>query len=209
MSLTTVILLRRADDEEVVATIRDDLKPADLTAVEKEWASHRTRLRNELLRLGIDRRNWPQSLHWDWSKKAPDLKLLASTGFVIELEGTTQGVMLTKTAPFVSMLEKGKPLVYIDYLESAPWNWNIPELGQASEYRGVGSVLFYMAVSQSRQEGYRGRVGLHALPQAESFYAGNVCRMTRIGPDPNKQNLPYYELSREAAEKHLSEGGNT
>jgi hypothetical protein len=208
MSQTTVILLRRADDEEIVATLRDDLKPADLTAIEQEWASHRARIRSELFRLGIDRRQWPQSLHWNWSTKASDLKLLASTGFVIEFEGATQGVMLTKTTPYVSMLEKGKPLVYIDYLESAPWNWNIPEFGQANEFRGVGSMLFYVAVSQSWQEGYHGRVGLHALPQAESFYAGNACCMTRIGPDPNKQNLPYYELARDEAKRHLSEGGD-
>lgn len=208
MSQTAVILLRRADDQEVIATLRDDLNPEDLTAIEREWAPHRLRIKQELLRLGIDRRNWPQSLHWDWTKKGPDLKLLASTGFVVELDGATQGVMLTKTAPYVSLLEKGKPLVYVDYLESAPWNWNIPELGQLSEFRGVGSALFYTAVAQSDEEGYHGRVGLHALPQAESFYAGTVCRMTRIGPDPNKQNLPYYELARDEAARHLSEGGD-
>jgi hypothetical protein len=128
---------------------------------------------------------------------------------VIEYEGATQGVMLTKLASYVSQLETGKPLVYIDYLESAPWNWNIQELTQLSEFRGVGSVLFYTAVMQSEQEGFHGRVGLHALPQAESFYAGKICRMTKIGPDPNKQNLPYYELSRAEAAKHLSVGGDT
>ena len=93
-------------------------------------------------------------------------------------------------------------------MESAPWNWNIPELGQASRLRGVGSVLFYMAILQSQQEGYHGRVGLHALPQAESFYGGNACRMIRVGPDPDKQNLVYYELTREIAEKLLDEAGD-
>jgi len=115
--------------------------------------------------------------------------------------------MLTKTASYVSRLENGKPLVYIDYLESAPWNWNVQELQRKGEFRGVGSVLFYVAVLQSEQEGFHGRVGLHALPQAESFYAGKECRMTKLGLDANKQNLPYYELSRKEAQEHLSDGG--
>lgn len=209
MSQSTVRILRRADDHEAAATLRDGIKPEDLTAIEREWGPFRAKIKQELLQLGIDKRNWPQSLHWDWSKKGPDLKLLESSGFVIEFEGATQGVMLTKTASYVSHLEKGKPLVYIDYLESAPWNWSIQDLGQRSEYRGVGSVLFYTAILQSEQEGFHGRVGLHALPQAESFYAGSVCRMTQIGPDPNKQNLPYYELGRGEAAQHLSDGGVT
>ncbi len=203
----TVILLRRINEEEVAATLREDLKPADLIAIEREWAHDRDRLRRELFRSGIDRGNWPQSLHWDWSKKAPELTLLASTGYAIEFEGATQGVMLTKTAPCVSLLEKGKPLVYIDYLEVAPWNWNVAELGRDGEFRGVGSVLFFIAILQSQREGYHGRVGLHALPQAEPFYAGNACRMTWLGPDRDKQNLSYYELTRDEAARHLSEGG--
>lgn len=208
MSEADVNILRRADNEIVVATLRKGIKLQDLTAVEQEWGPYRTKIRQELTRLGIDKRNWPQSLHWDWTAKGPDLKLLESNGFAIEFEGATQGVMLTKTASYVSRVETGKPLVYIDYLESAPWNWNIRELSQQGEFRGVGSVLFLVAVRQSKQEGFHGRVGLHALPQAESFYAGSS-RMTKIGPDPNKQNLPYYELGRTEAEKHLREGGDT
>ena len=111
--------------------------------------------------------------------------------------------MLTKTASYVSRLDKGKPLVYVDYLESAPWNWPIPVLSQAGEFRGVGAVLFFVAVKQSEQEGFHGRVGLHALPQAVPFYAGQSCRMTGLGNDPNKLGLPYFELSREEAAKTL------
>jgi hypothetical protein len=71
------------------------------------------------------------------------------------------------------------------------------------------SVLFHFAVMQSEQEGFHGRVGLHALPQAESFYAGQECRMTKVGLDPNKQNPPYYELSQIEAVQHIRNRGAT
>ena len=106
MSQKSVILLRRVDGAEVVATLRHNVRPGDLTDVEQEWASHRARIISNLLRHGIDPKNWPQSLHWDWSKKTSDLDLLASTGFAIELDGATQRVMLTKTVPYVSKLDK-------------------------------------------------------------------------------------------------------
>ena len=43
-----------------------------------------------------------------------------------------QGAMLTKSGTHFSQLgeDRGKPLVYIDFLEVAPWNWTIPGIGQ-------------------------------------------------------------------------------
>ena len=38
----------------------------------------------------------------------------------------------------------------------------------------------------SRGEGFKGRVGLHALPQAEQFYR-EKCGMTPLGKDASKQ----------------------
>ena len=115
--------------------------------------------------------------------------------------------MLTETASHVSQSreERGKPLVYIDYLEVAPWNWVIPEIGRTGQFRGIGSILFWRAVKQSQKEGFHGRVGLHALPQAEQFY--EKCGMTPFGPDAGKQNLLYFELSSEQAKSLLKERG--
>lgn len=110
--------------------------------------------------------------------------------------------MLTKTASYTARLvpDKGKPLVYVDFLESAPWNWPIPEIGREGRFGGVGSVLLWKAVKQSEEEGFRGRVGLHALPQAESFYE-RAFGMTPLGRDVNKENLLYMELTAEQAKK--------
>jgi len=199
-------LQRRVDGAWVEAQLLEGMKPPDLLVVEGEWAAERSQVMQALLQKGVPRQNWPQSLHWDWRKKAPQLKLLASTGYGLVSEKQWQGVMLTLTEPYAAQLnqDKGKPLVYIDYLEVAPWNWAIPEIGRDRRFRGIGSILFWKAVHQSREEGFHGRVGLHALPQAESFYE-QVCRMTPLGQDPSKQNLRYFELSRIEAERHLKE----
>ena len=208
MSEEVVELIRRADRAVVEAHLYHGMKPQDLLVVEREWGLVRSLVMQQLLRCGVERQQWPQSLHWDWSRKAPELKLLESTGFGIVCEKRWQGVMLTKTASHTSQLagDEGKPLVYVDYLEVAPWNWNISSLDQKSEFRGVGSLLFRRAVTQSVKEGFYGRIGLHALPQAERFYE-ECCGMTSLGPDANKQDLLYCEFSPEQAEKFLDDGG--
>ncbi|MCE9556629.1 MAG: GNAT family N-acetyltransferase [Planctomycetes bacterium] len=202
----SINIIRRADQQIVGASLRDGVRPEELTEVEHHWKPERVKIRHELIHHGIPPAHWPQSLHWNWLNKVPDLLLLEASGFIVEHQDAPQGVMLTKTASYVARLDRGKPLVYIDYLESAPWNWNIPELGQSGQFRGIGSALLYVAIMQSKQEEFHGRVGLHALPQAESFYL-DVCRMTTFGPDPHKQNLLYFELSQAEAEAHLREGG--
>jgi hypothetical protein len=61
-------------------------------------------------------------------------------------------------------------------------------------YGLVGRVLIATAVQLSLAEGFRGRIGLHALPQADSFYAMK-CGMTDLGKDANKQGLRYFEMT--------------
>lgn len=206
MSAEAIQIQVRAGGAFVEATLLDGMSPPDLLVVEAEWLAERSLVMQELLRSGVPRSAWPQSIHWDWRRKAPQLKLLESSGFGITCEKNWQGVMLTKTASHFATLapDKGKPLVYIDYLEVAPWNWRIPEVGRSGRYRGIGPALFWRAVRQSAEEGFNGRVGLHSLPQAEPFYA--KCGMVRLGTDPRKQNLAYYELSSAEGMRMLNEG---
>jgi hypothetical protein len=206
VSDTRVSIVRRGGGS-VAATLLEAMKPQDLLVVEGEWTAERSIVLQELLRRGVPRTSWPQSLHWDWRKKAPQLRLLESSGFGIVCDSQWQGVMLTKTASHVSQLgqDRGRPLVYIDYLEVAPWNWVIPEIDRKGRFRGIGSILFWRAVKQSKDEGFHGRVGLHALPQAEQFYEKG-CGMVRLGRDAAKENLLYFELPREQAERHLGGG---
>ena len=207
MSGIETFIQRRSDKELVSATVLEGMAATDLLVVENEWRAERSSIMQELLAAGVARPNWPESLHWDWSRKVSELQLLASTGFGIVCEKRWQGVMMTKSAGYFTRLDpdKGKPLLYLDYLEVAPWNWVIPQINRAGFYKTVGSTLFWRAVHQSEEEGFHGRLGLHALPQAEPFYE-KVCRMTPIGRDASKQNLLYFELTRQQAAGFLKTG---
>lgn len=201
-------LVRGEDGAIIEAVLRNGLNPSDLTEIEQSWNGARLRLVGSLMAGSIPLSDWPQSLPWDWALKAPELELLHATAFGVIFDENWQGVMLTKTATDFARLpdDSGKPIVYIDYLESAPWNWNVAAIDQRGEYKGVGSILFRQGVVQSFSEGFNGRVGLHSLPQANGFYEF-VCGMTSLGPDPQKQNLSYFELVSEQAHKYLETGG--
>lgn len=208
MSREFITIQRRADEQFVDAELLTGLSPLNLIVIENEWQPLRSVVLQELLAASVPAEKWPQSLHWSWSRKAPQLKFLAATGFGVVVDKKWQGVMMTKTEPYKAKLgpDKGRPLVYVDFVEAAPWNWTIKEIGRMGEYRLVGSVLLWRAVQQSLDEGFHGRVGLHALPQSEGFYTGEPFGMTPIGRDPDKQNLLYLELTREQAQKALQSG---
>jgi hypothetical protein len=211
VSSDAIEIQSRADGTFVPATLLGGMAATDLLVVENEWRSERSQIMQQLLAAGVPRVQWPQSLHWDWSKKASMLQLLETQGFGIVCEQRWQGVILTKASPvYVARLgaDKGKQLVYVDFLEIAPWNWAVPEIGHPGRYRTVGSTLFWRAVKLSEEEGFHGRVGLHALRQAEWFYE-KACGMTPVGRDANKQNLLYFELPREDAQRLLQKGEQT
>jgi hypothetical protein len=145
----------------------------------------------------------PQHFLWDWGAKSQKLQFLAYRCFGIECAGKWQGLMMVKITGQVARLDpdKGRDLVYIDYLESAPWN--LATMVDTPLYGGIGSVLMRTAVQLSYDEEFHGRIGLHALPQAEVFYRDD-CEMQCCGPDPTYQYLPYYEMTREIAARFTS-----
>ncbi len=204
MSEEAIRIIRRSDDALVEAKLFGELKPEDLVLIERSWTTERQKIMRKLLAIQVPRNQWPQSLHWDWGRKSSDLKLLGTYGWGIEREGCWEAVLLVERSSHFADLDgdRGKPLVYIDYFETAPWNWNYDELEQHGQYRGLGQILFQTAVQHSNDEGFHGRVGLHALPQAENFYE-QACGMTRFAKDPDKQGLVYFELSRAAAARRL------
>ena len=119
MNEEDVRLIRRSDGQFVEANLCEGMKPEDLLIVEREWGPVRSQLMQLLLHAKVNRAGWPESLHWDWGRKGPELKLLASSGFGIVCEKKWQGVMLTKTAGFQTRAnteDQGKPLLYVDYL---------------------------------------------------------------------------------------------
>lgn len=208
MSSEAIKIERRADEHLVDAELLVGLRPRDLVLIEAEWAPFRSQVLRKLIADSVPDDKRPESLWWSWIKKAPQLTLLAASGFGLVCDGKWQGAMLTKTEPYRAKLgaDKGKPLVYVDFLEVAPWNWTVAAIGQKGQYRRVGSMLLWRAVRQSWDEGFHGRIGLHALPQAVGFYSSEPFEMTPIGRDPDKENLLYLELTREHARKILEIG---
>ena len=195
-----VEIVEVASAARVMASLRDDLAPHDLVLVDRAWMRARERLVAQLDAHKVPRRDWPQSLLWDWSRKAPALKRLEARAFSITCNERVQGVMLTRSALYTARVpaDHNRPLIYIDFLESAPWNWRIPAIGQLAKFKGLGSLFVRDAVRLSIEEGFHGRVGLHSLPQSESFYEKH-CGMTSFGPDAKKDSLVYFEFTRDQA----------
>lgn len=132
--------------------------------------------------------------HWDWAMKHnATASYLSYEKYALECDRVTQGLMMLELDSHRSRLEQGKSMVYIDYLATAPWNRR--SIQELPDYKGVGSVLVRFAILRSHDLEYHGRVGLHALPRAIDFYTR--LGMKNFGPDPEKQNLHYFELDGE------------
>ncbi len=202
MSTIPVQIVRRQDRALVDAVLHTQLLPTVLVEAEKEWGPIRLEAFKKLYRAGKDR-EIPQHFHWNWGAKSRNLQFLAYRCLGIECTGKWQGLLMVKLSGQVARLDpdKGKDLVYIDYLESAPWN--LHEMVDTPLYSGLGSLLMRTAVQISYDEGFHGRIGLHALHQAEDFYR-DVCGMQGCGADASYQDLPYYEMTRDLAASFTS-----
>ena len=188
------------------AKLLDTITEEQLADWEGEWLPELFKGMQRLRRAGVERRHWPQSRHWDWRRKVAALQgMLANPGFCIVCDGMTQGIMIVDTVKRRCRFEKqeGQHLVYVEFVENAPWNR--AELLGPPRYRGVGSILLRAAVRLSEEFGFHGRIGLHSLPQANDFYA-NTCGMTDLGADPGYEGLRYFEMTPEQAEAFIEKG---
>lgn len=209
VTVSSVFLLNVATGEPEPAELLDAITERQLADWEAEWTPVLLEALRRLHRGGVERAQWPQSRHWDWRRKAEALQgMLAYPGFSVMCDGVTQGMMLADTTTKRCRIEAqvGKNLVYVWFVENAPWNR--PELFDPPRYRGVGSILMRAAVELSKEHEFSGRIGLHSLPQAHGFYA-NTCGLTDLGPDPDPkhQGLRYFEMTPEQAEAFIEKGG--
>ncbi|HVR57013.1 MAG TPA: GNAT family N-acetyltransferase [Pseudolabrys sp.] len=197
-----VPLIVRATGDEIDAEIRHPIEESNLHDWETKWKPIVEATEKRLRAQGIPRAQWPQDLHWDWRKKMTDMRgLLSGATFTIECEKATQGMMAVNVSNARARIEQqnGQHLVYVEYLEAAPWNRK--DHMAAPRFRGVGSILIITAIALSRSEDFKGRIGLHSLPQADEFYTR--CGMTDLGADPKYYNLRYFEMTPEQATKFL------
>lgn len=204
--VTPVWLTNRKTEEQVDAELWHGIVDKNLADWEAEWIPDLQRRLKLLNQQNVERRFWPQSRHWDWRDKLREIeRRLANLSFALVAEGMTQAMMTVDLSKRARMPRHvGQHLVYVDFLEAAPWNRN--DLAEEPAlFGGCGSILINAAIQQSILEGFKGRIGLHSLPQANSFYA-NVCGMTDLGLDANYENLRYFELDTEGAHRFIGKG---
>ena len=192
-------LLSKTTNKAVDAHLIDGVTRDLLVKTELNWATSRIEGTKRIHGNGGD---IPEHSHWNWINKSPKVNLLAYRCFGIECSDEMQGLMLVNTINHTSRFEnkKGKPLIYVDYIEVAPWNLKV--FTTTPSFGAIGIRLIEAAILFSQQEGFDGRVGLHSLPQSESFYEG-TCYMTRGELDPLCEGLRWFELTSQNAKKFL------
>lgn len=109
--------------------------------------------------------------------------------YSLDVDGFSQGLIFIETQWHRSQLPERPPLVYVEAVSSAPWNRT--DIEQPPWLKGVGRLLLLFARQRSVELDYRGRVGLHSLPNVEGFY--HSLGMPDYGLDPEKDGLVYFE----------------
>jgi hypothetical protein len=182
---STAYLFHRQRKELLEVTFIDGVERTAVAAAQDSWTKLLKGTKSE-------------HAHWNWNDK---YQLVAEAPLAyrimgIEAEGQMQGLMLLLTAGKFCRIEnqKGKPLVYIDYLATAPWNSS--DVVAEPTYAGVGKLFIAAAMQLSIEEELHGRIGLHSLPQAESYYR-DICKMTDLGQDKTYYGLKYFETTPE------------
>ena len=193
MTTSTVYLRESATGMMVAGELHDEVSDAHLAMWDATWTPVM-----KAHCAGQARSRRPEDGHWDWRRKANAWRpLVGYQSFAIVCRGVLEGLMLTsdfKSARLPSQF--GKPLVYVEFVATAPWNRS--EVQKPPRYTGVGGVFVDTAIQLSLDSGFRGRVGLHSLPQAVGFYR-LACGMTALGVDSAHESLMYFEMTAQVA----------
>ncbi len=177
-----------------------------LDSIERQWGPDRALLGEELRSYGENL----QSAHWRWTWKA-DRPAHWHCLVTIECEGQIQGILAVENLLRPAQIVPNGWVLYVDYLEVAPWNYRVPQdraepAIRMPRFAGVGTVLIGEAIRMSLGRAAGGRVGLHSLPQAEDFYRGR-CGMNNLGRDSNYYDLVYFEYADGVVAEQLTKLG--
>lgn len=189
----------------VFAEFIEDVPISLIRRTEALWRPDFRRLKQEALDRGVPEDDLPlEHSDWDWERKKRGATK-ESRFFGVEYDGRAQCLMMISTGLVCKIPEQaGLPLVYVDYLEVAPWNQS--RLVVERPFAGLGGLLLDVAISISRELGHEGKIGLHSLKQSETFYRN--CRMTDCGVERFGYNRErrFFEMTPEQA-RSFSEGG--
>ena len=207
---THVLIIDNKTGAPVEAELFDEVTVEHFIETQQEWRPIVFKAARQLAAHG-HRELIPQHFHWDWAAKAPELGVLANTFYGIRYDNKLQGLMKVEIVGEFCRCrlpeQDGKALVYVDYVEVAPWNLKVlmAGLGEKPRFNAIGTRLVEAAVRKSIEEECKGRIGLHSLPVTEPFYS-KICGMTPVGRDSAKQNLLWLEYTPEQAKRFLGEG---
>jgi len=191
----SIKLIDKNTGDFVDAVIYRGISEKNIDDWQNFWIPQFESSRSKLKKSGVE------DSHWDWNLKTTEIEgQLAYDSFAIEADEKTQGMMIINNATHFSKIEKSKPLMYIEYIATAPWNRKI--LVSDPEYGAVGKILFYQAIGESIIKKFEGRIGLHSLPLAFDWY--KHLGMTDFGKDDIKK-MHYLELDKKTALKLINE----
>ncbi len=175
--LAEVAIFNIADE---VATLQSVRNVSCLRAVGVDWSAWTARHGGPPAVF-----NWVSVFNFN---SAQNILLLA-----LEIAQTAQALMMLRVGYVVRCDGAARePLVYVGFLEVAPWNMT----GRPDRrYRGLGPVMIGIAHDLSLQQGIGGSVGLHSVSAAEGFYRRIGLRSLDC---PNEYNEVYLELDVEA-----------
>jgi hypothetical protein len=203
----TIRLKDQKQAQPVDAMLHVGLTESQVRDAQAEWEPIRKTSIKRLLDEGFTMDELPKHWGWDWTRKISRLNNPLLTFYGIECNGRMQGMIEVAQEGYFSKLpsQAGKPLVYVKYVETAPWNIQILE--PSPQYGGVGTQLIRAAVMLSRNENCKGRVGLHSLPgknkgEPEWFYE-NTCNMEPIETERDGEGLLYFELTEKKSDKFI------
>lgn len=195
-----VPLFDRSVSAFVEATFIDGITWDEIQATQDDWAPEMKALLDKLEAAKYPKEKWPEHSHWNWRLKALQAIVEDQRLFGLHRENRMQGLMMLKPEA-KSKLEPKAKQVYIEYVTSAPWNLDIEGV-QRGRYKQVGRIMLASAVQLSREQGFRGRVGLYALPQTVTWYQDRG--MVEVQSAQIKR-LRYFELTPEASQAFLPE----
>jgi hypothetical protein len=189
VTVSDVYLKEVSSGRLVKAELYDSILQRHLDSHDQKWKPITTAMKE-------------QHGHWDWQDKwAHYSPQLSYQSFAIECGGETQGLMIVNTIKRCQLPQQAsKHLVYVEYLEVAPWNRE--PVTSPPKYKLVGTAMISAAILLSLDEGNQGRIGLHSLPQANTFYRDR-CGMTDLGSDASTQNLIYFEMTETQADQYM------
>jgi hypothetical protein len=200
--ISVVDILDRLTKQFVEAKLYSGIDEANLADFEARWLPL---LAEKLQRATPEElaQAQAQDARWNWRRKeAAWGHALSYQAFAVEADTVTQGLMYVSKHHHSRLPDHlGAPVIYVEAIATAPWNR--PRFVRQPKYKGVGQILIQAAISLSIEEEFKGRIGLHALPQSESWYR-DALGMIDFGADPDAHDMHYFELTGEQATKLIS-----